>query len=83
MSTVPWPVSMMTGWSTPWLIKVQHCQSADAGHAHIEHDGAYGLAVKALHEGLRIGPRLHAQAHRANQQRQRIAHGFVVIDQMN
>jgi hypothetical protein len=40
-------------------------------------------AVETVHEGLRVGPGLHAQAHGADQQRQAVAHGRVVVDQMD
>eukprot|EP01136_Pigoraptor_vietnamica_P002746 Opistho-1_new@31105 len=62
---------------------VEHREAADAGHAHVQHDGADARAVEAVDEGLRIGPALHAQADGADQQRQAVAHGLVVVDQVD
>ena len=48
---------------------VQHGQAADAGHTHIQHDGAYALAVEFGQKSLRVGPGLHPQPDGADQQR--------------
>ena len=62
---------------------VKHRQTADARHAHVEHDDADALAVERGHEGLRVGPGLHAQPHGADQQSQTGAHGLVVVNQVD
>ena len=83
-STVPWPVSMITGWSTPLRDqRVEHREAADAGHAHVEHDRADRFAVEAGEEGLRVRPGLHAQPHGADQPRERVAHRRVVVDEVD
>ena len=38
---------------------VQHCQAADARHAHVEHDGPDALPVELRQKGLRVAPGLH------------------------
>ena len=39
---------------------VEHRQSADTRHAHVEHDGTDALPVELRQKGLRVGPGLHA-----------------------
>ena len=63
--------------------RVQHGQAADAGHAHVQHDDAYALAVKPVQKRLWIGPGLYPQPHSADQQCQAFPHGLVVIHQVN
>ncbi len=62
---------------------VQHGQARQAGHAHIQHDGADGLAVKAIQKRLRVCPGLYPQTHGADEHGQCLAHGVVVVHQMD
>ena len=61
------------GFSTPSRTSVSsHGEAADAGHAHVKHDGTDAGTVKLAHEGFGRGPGLHAQADRADEQRDRV-----------
>mgnify|MGYP000031141584 CR=1 FL=1 len=62
---------------------LQHREAADARHAHIQHDGTDAGAVKPGHEGLRVGPGLHAQAHGADEQGEAVAHSSIVVHQVD
>ncbi|GAO22673.1 hypothetical protein ALISP_2493 [Alicycliphilus sp. B1] len=57
----------------------QQRQAADAGHAHVEHDGAYAFSVEPRGKRQGIGPGLHAQANGGDEQRQAAAHCVVIV----
>ena len=49
----------------------------------IEHDGAHVAAVELGEKDMRVGPGLDAQAYRAYEQCQAVAHGGIVVHKVN
>ena len=58
-------------------------EAAQAGHAHVQHDGADRIAMELGDEGQRISPGAHPQADGADEQGEAVAHRLVVIDQVD